>query len=36
MRKGPGSANDQWNINVVICDTDIRTCEPRHGGDPRM
>jgi hypothetical protein len=23
MRKGPGSGYDNWNISVVICDTDI-------------
>ena len=23
LGKGPGSAYDEWNISVVICDTDI-------------
>ena len=36
MRKGPGSADDKWNISVVICDTIFHNGQPSHGGDRKM
>ena len=33
MKKGLGIAYDKWNISVVICDTDIPSGQPSHGGD---
>ena len=33
MRKGAGSAYDNWNISVAIYDTDIRNSYPSQGGD---